>query len=768
MEKSEILYFDKLATELKVANIVEANNPSDAIGLLFLNKGTASVKIAARTRAGNLKITTPLTNQNPTLEADRGNFVKFCLRAPEPSVLEISEANTTVLTQMKALGLISSDAQEANVFLLDKPNAYTTNVSIMFSNRFENNIEDGVVRKHWYFLDLGKTDVDLNGVIIKTTTYDAGTNDIIGQPDVLLDSSKLFKTSTDRIIYPMLVSELDTSTIVDIQIDFDGSHKLYLPTRHLVNLSISVEGNFQSSPVDIRVFDSVFLAELAGTNLNQKVEANTFSTKLISSTNNTVTKTADALFQYKMDTSIVLTQSFAIQFEKWLINDSANVNMKIGNTIYAKADILQNATLVNEKYYFIINITNQDKTGIIVNIDADYDGPLFNDFLKTNYRFNIFSNITPQPPIPMFALGTMLARIEIKDENTYFYDGYRFLQFKLPIHTPSVVKLQVELSASNFGIKPIQTTGTISPISDREELREFARLNPSDSAWTSEVEGKYSIWGFKEAGEAIFQVQIPAGLTGNLYFGITPVNSNNNLLRFNNDLMQIEGISNRIPSINFNEYGTWTVNIGSSNVSANNYFGAVMYDELLMPGMAISASKLTRFALIDERVNLTELVTWNDGVSSSNVIRNQNLYKKSISFESSYVSVQNGTPQLTINLLDSDKLNTTLTEATYVIFRTLDNRLLLIAYDVVNNIAIKVRKVIPLISNLTTYGYALSDGLRFAYRSKTSEQSHNVQVTKPYEVTYEELTTFEPSQTFEINTMVRVTDFFGLDALENS
>lgn len=228
MEKSEILYFDKLATELKVANIVEANNPSDAIGLLFLNKGTASVKIAARTRAGNLKITTPLTNQNPTLEADRGNFVKFCLKNPvQPNYLFSVNCQNT---------------QPDIVFEIDKTETYL----VAFEGEEFRTIKGS----------------DLITYFKSKTNLEAYTD-----TDYPVYNSVIYCTPTDlAFMYNMqFATNSDTGMILQYQID-DTPIRTFVtsPNLDLPNVSTS---NFMS----------LFIAELNSLNLGPKITSKTIN-----------------------------------------------------------------------------------------------------------------------------------------------------------------------------------------------------------------------------------------------------------------------------------------------------------------------------------------------------------------------------------------------------------------------------------------------------------------------------------------------------------
>ena len=707
--------------------------------------------------------------------------IRFCLAPLKESVVEVTPADSNVLGEMILAGVIDTKYNNAETFIIkEEINLVETTVDVLFTSRINNQVVGTTERKQHYFLKLGNLDQleisNVNNINITATKYLAGTGELIGTANTVLPKNKVFVTNTKDIIYPMVIGELEPSTFTDLTVDLDGTRTLFAPTFHRLNLNVTVENNGEISPVNVRGFDTLFTTETANYSFGQITQANNFSIGNNTSVkNDEVTKTITSLFQYKLDETILLKQSFVIEFEHWLIEDSSEVTMSIASVTYDKEQIIANSKLVNGKYYYLLNISNKNLTGIMVEVHADYDGSLYKDFVKTHYVFTFAATITPPPTIPLFALSSRMARVEVKNENTYYYDGYRYLQFKVPVTEPSMVGIFPEISAQNFKVSLVKSTNTLSDISDKAKRAEFFRMT-SDSALYDTVinheADKQVAFAFDKAGEAIFQIAVPSGITGQIYFTLRPVAGNGNLMYYDNDQMQLRGTVDRLPPVGVSGYATIYSNKLPTVEPETTILSYYLFNELLMPGQAIACDAVLNsnaiISLIDERHQYIDILDESGDIVRKPVDYND-IVNISSSHASSYYKVTNSVTGVTnkyqkiIDFTSKEYFDTWIDSYMFVIFRTLDNKLLLINYIKSNGIAIGLNKVVTLSDRMEDMGYTPDKGMKILYCAGKINAYKTVEITKPYTVTYEELTTFESDQTLELNTMVRMIDISGFN-----
>lgn len=701
--------------------------------------------------------------------------IKFCLEPLKESVVEVTTADANVLGEMILAGIIETRYDAAETFIINEEvTAVETTVDVLFTSRINDQIIGNIERKQHYFLKLGNlTDLgiaNVNNVSIMSTKYAAGTGELIGTSNTVLPKNRVFVTSTKDIIYPMVISELEPSTFTDLIVDLDGTRTLFAPTFHRLNLNVTVENNSEISPVTVRGFDTLFATESGNYNFGQIKQANNFSIgNNTSIKNDQVAKAITALFQYKLDGSIVLQQSFVIEFEHWLITDSSEVTMSIGSTTYNKQQIITGSVLVNNKYYFLVNVSNKNLTGMMVEINADYDGPVYKDFVKTHYLFTFTGTVTPPPTIPMFALSSRMARVEVKNENTYYYEGYRYLQFKVPVTEAAMVCIFPIISAQNYTIKTLATPTTITAISDKQKLAEFLRLKVNDPLMTYD-ETKPTIFGFEKAGEAIFQIAVPSGITGEIYFTLKPVGGTGNLMYYDNDQMTLRGVTDRLPPPK--HMLDTVVNQKITTVDADTTIRAYyMFNETLMPGQAIAwdnlfSGEFARLTLVDEQHKYIDIVDeyWQPIRTFDKYAYPLTLNNRYVTGYKNYVNPSNGLTiksPFDIDVTDDEYFDNWMSGMMMVLYRSPTNELYLIGYHKSNGIAVAVNKVIKISNNLIEMGYPLEKGMRPFVSIPNSTAYEVTHITKPYNVTFEELTTFETNQTLEMNTFIRLTDISG-------
>ena len=744
------------------------------------NIGNDSAPIRLVKMTNDSKVTIePLGANEPNAFTDSPEDVRFCLAPLKQSEVVVQQAQDDILGEMILAGIIDTKHLDAQTILIEEVvTATETTVDVLFASRLNNQITGNVERKHQYFLNLGNmTALGIDSVAnisIRASKYLAGNGELVGQHNVELPKSKVFVTSTKDIIYPMTISELDPNTYLDLVIDLDGNRSLFAPRFHRLNVNVTVENNAEISPVNLRGFDGVFATETGNYDFGQIKQANSFNIGENTSTKDElIIRSASALFQYKLDESIILQQSFVVEFEHWLIDNSSTVTMSIGSTNYTKDEIIAGAKLVNNKYYFLVNVSNKDLNGFVVEVIADYDGPIFKDYVSTHYKYTIVGTITPKPAIPLFALGSRMARVEVKNENTYYYDGYRYLQFKVPVTEASLVGIFPVIPADNYTIKLLSTPATLTDITDKEALAKFFRIDINNPI-IQHAAGKQQAFGFEKAGEAIFQVAVPSGITGQIYFTLRPVAGNGNLMYYDNVLQQLRGVTERLPAPVIGS--TSLSNLQRATVDAETTMEAYyMFSELLLPGQAIAADGIfegeSKLMFMDERQ------TYIDLLDNDQVVREQPEYGYWLTIGNRYVNgwrnwknpVTNAISktQISIDLTNADKFDSWITSALLAIYRTLDNKLKIIRFEQQSNMAVGVNKVVTIVNDLAELGYTPDKGIRVVYKAQASTAYRVVEITKPYNITYEELTTFETDQTLEMNAILRLTDISGFDTKQS-
>lgn len=693
--------------------------------------------------------------------------IKFSLFPLKQSDVVVDVPQEDILNELLGAGKISAAYIDAEELLVSRNEEGTvTEVHAKFTSRISDNILSNVIRKQHYFLNLGNaSDVKVNNVSIRATAFDAGTGDMIGGLNQLLPTNQLMKTSTGDIIYPMTISEKDTQMYYDLIIDLDGERSQYAPKYHRVYVGVTVDEASESSVVTVRGFDSTLIAAV-GSIFTYKKEANSFSVvDTTTSIKNLISKEVSALFQYKLDTSIVLSQTFVLQFEKHLVDEATTISMIVAGHEVTKTDLIVNAKLVGEKYLYPLTITNQARTPTVVDVTLDYDGSEFNDYIKTNYRFKFNSNITTPPPIPLFALSAMRARIEIKDENTYYYEGYRFLQFKLPITAAALVVIDIVANATNYIIKPIVLNNSILPMEDRAAAAAYAMYTEAKLYNNVEI-GKERTFVYNQTGESVFQIKLPLGLTGTVYFGMTPINTNSNLLSYDDQQMQVIGMSERIPSLSLSTWNGITLNRYKDTDISKPYPGYYMFTDLIKPGTAIALGTMQytpdwQLLLTRENIKLVELHQLDNTRSKEGDPDN-------IFISQGNLSAYKWSGATTSQIYFYGDYGFSLSDGMYVIYRTLDNKLLLLRYRTINGIVVEVASEKVLITDLALHGYTLDRPIKAVFTSPSSSPDLRADVTQPYEVTYEELTSFDPELTFTSVASIDVVDIYGKNTIKSN
>lgn len=686
--------------------------------------------------------------------------IKFSLFPLKKSEAVVEQPTEEVLTELIIAGKVTAAFVDAETFTITHAeDGKTTDLHAKFTSRISDNVLSTVVRKQHYLLRLGNdSDINLSNIRIYSTRFDAGTGDVVGSVNQLLPNANIYKTSTGDVVYPLVISELENQYYYDLVIDLDGDRSKYAPQYHRINVNVEVDQASESSIVTVRGLDAALIAEL-GSAITYKKEANSFSVvDTTTSIKNLISKDVNALFQYKLDSNIVLAQTFILQFEKELVDAASQVTMLMAGHEINKSELIANAKLVGEKYFYPITINNQAKTPTVVDVTLDYDGPDFNDYVKTNYRFKFNSNITTPPPIPLFALSAMRARIEIKDENTFYYEGYRFLQFKIPIASPSLVVIDVVASATNYVIKPLVVNNSVLPIADRAAAAAYAHFTENELYKDAAI-GQERTYVYDQVGESVFQIKLPLGLTGTVYFGMTPINALSNLFTYDEEQMQIIGMEERIPSLGWNYWGGITLAKYKDTDTVKPYPGYFMFNELVVPGTAIaigdlSADNTWKIWFTRPDIKLTE-------INPIEPPRNANNKPLSMLITRVGFNVYNPNGSVKTSIDFYDDWDYSLYGGMYAVYRTKDNKLIFIRYRTVNDIVVEVASEHVLVNDLAAHGYTPDTPIRVTYASESAPSNARVNLTRPYEITYEELTTFDPELTFTTVASVDVIDIYG-------
>lgn len=179
--------------------------------------------------------------------------IRICLAAPLQSTVIAQLAQESTLAELIGNGKISEPYLDAEEITISHNETLSeTSLAVKFSSRIKDNILSNVTRKQHYLLDLGVSDISTNDVVIRATKYNSANGEIIGTANQTLPRTKLLKTSTGNIIYPLEISETDSNYYIDLTVDFDGQRNRYLPTFHRVNVSVAVEASAEASMVVVR------------------------------------------------------------------------------------------------------------------------------------------------------------------------------------------------------------------------------------------------------------------------------------------------------------------------------------------------------------------------------------------------------------------------------------------------------------------------------------------------------------------------------------
>ena len=299
--------------------------------------------------------------------------IQVCLAAPKQSTVIAQKAQDELLAELIVGGKISEpfiDAEE--VTISHNANNTETDLAIRFSSRIKDNILSNVVRKQHYLLNLGVSDVSLNDIVIRVTKRNAANNDLIGTSNQILNKTKLLRTAGGDIIYPLEISESDINYYIDLIVDFDGDRALYLPAFHRVKVSVTVDANAEASAVVVRGFDAALVAEMVDSGVVYSKEANSFSIlDTTTSIKTLISKESTALFQYKLDDSIILKQSFVLEFLANLVDEATVVTLTTGGVTINKEELITKAQLVNGKYYYLLTIENHARKNTVVDVTID-------------------------------------------------------------------------------------------------------------------------------------------------------------------------------------------------------------------------------------------------------------------------------------------------------------------------------------------------------------------------------------------------------------
>lgn len=739
-----------------------------------IGNDTAPIRLVKMTNDSKVTIE-PLEANGVDAFHSTAEDIRFCLAPLKQSTVVVEQAQEDILGEMILAGIIDTSHLDAETILIEEVvTATETTVDVLFASRLNSQVTGNVQRQQHYFLNLGNmTALGLDtaaNVSIRASKYLAGNGELVGQYNAVLPRSKVFVTSTKDIIYPMLISELDPNTYLDLVIDLDGTRTLFAPRFHRLNVNVTVESNSEISPVNLRGFDNIFLAETNNFDFGQVRQANSFNIGENTSTKDElILRSASALFQYKLDETIVMKQSFVVEFEHWLIDSTSEVTMSVGQTNYTKQEIIDGAKLVNGKYYFLVNLSNKDLNGYVIEVFADYDGSVFKDYIKTHYKYTLVGTITPKPAIPLFALSSRMASVEVKNENTYYYDGYRYLQFKVPVTEAAMVCIFPDISAENYNVKLLSTPTTLSDITDKQTLADFFHIK-TDNPIIQHVEGKQIAFGFDKAGEAIFQVQVPSGITGKVYFTLRPVGGNGNLMTYDNNLMHLRGVTERLPAPRLE--ATTIGNLKRVTVEPETSMDAYyMFSELLMPGQAIAADAIfdsdNRLVFMDERQ------TYIDLLDNDLIVREFPDFAYWMTVNNRYVNghrnyTNPSTNQVSkipfsIDFTSTEYFDSWISDSLIAFYRTVENKLLLIKFIRQGGIAVGIQKIVTLVNDLSEMGYTLDKGMKIVYHADASTAYKVVEITKPYNVSYDEITTFETDQILEMNAILRLTDISGIN-----
>lgn len=767
MAKTQLSNFDKLAEELYGEGLVseDVRPITEEMGLLIINTSlTKNIRVSVTTDSKtNLVPETLYQNQNPSLTLDETiNETSICLEKNTPhtpiSVPFIISA--ALKAELISKNVITANDITFDSGLITKIDDNNSNILITYPPKFpvrpgsnkaiigvrigrNKPLEVSLVRMTAKYL--------IDGQVI-TTTLPVHTTTIDGFLDtfVLIETAELYDKAVD-----ITISLSPEGTFLDGLLKLNYSFD-YTPAK-------------LPSKAELIALDAEWLSAINGVTsdfFNQALD-NTKS-DLIAEGDNHYVQSGTSRYLYKMDGDL-LKQSWYIKFESELVDMvGARASIQIGDevTVLNTADIIAGSIRVGAYYLYEIIIDNlavDSTTTVSVMADYDADGE---DYLESTYAFSILVNETPPPQIPMFAFNYLRTRLVVTNDNSILYDGYRYVQFKIPLEESSLVLLDYsDKVTQNLQIKIVNQSSNVVDNPTKAEVMSLANLPANSTNFNGVIKSLYAITvNDTNPAEVVYQLRLPIGLPMEIGIGIMPIDSDKGYL------YSYRAAENDVAAQVDPMPGLYRSN---DTYRLGYRYGVMKHTQALMPGMGIAHMQLAtsrdRILIAAPEIRATDLNTTFDytykppvnslaGLNAGDkhiMLNNSLFYIPGITKDSDGVDGMQGIGTL------PGFINTETLPGAFMIYRGTDNALYKMAYDVQDGVAVNMIYKVKLI-DLATIGFTADKPLAV---NVVVEYTANriIEMTDPYALTEADFNTSIPEYEVTMPTIIHASDMFGFN-----
>lgn len=767
MAKTQISNFDKLAEELYGGGLFSEDvKPfTEETGLLIINASlTNNIRISITTDSkANLVPEILYQNQNPSLTLDETiNETSICLGKNVPltpigTPFIISDA---LKAELITKNIITANDITFDAGLITKIDDNNSNVLITYPPKFPVRPDSN---KSIIGVRIGRNkplEVSLVSMTAKylisgqtvTKTLPVHTTMVDGFLDtfVLIDTTETYNEAVDITI-----------SLSPESVFLDGKLKL--------NFSFAYTPAMLPSKAELIALDSDWLSAINAVTsdfFNQALD-NTKS-DLIEDGENHYVQSGTSRYLYKMDGDL-LKQSWYIKFESALVDMvGARASITIGDDVTQlnTADIIAGSIHVGDFYLYEIIIDNLEEDATTnISVMADYD-PVGSDYLESTYSFSVLVNVTPPPQIPLFAFNFLRTRLVVTNENSILYDGYRYVQFKIPLKESSLVLLDYsDKVTQNLQIKIVNQSANVVDNPTKAEVMSIANLPANSSNFNGVIKSLYAITVTDEnPADVVYQLRLPLGLPMEIGIGIMPVDSDKGYLySYRAAENDVAGEVDPMP-------GLYRI---SDAYRLGFKYGVMKHAKALLPGMGIAhmqlASTRDRILITDPAIRATDLNTTFDYTYKPpfNSLAGLNAADKHVLLN----NVQFYIPGITKDTDGEEGLqgvgtlpgfiDTTEMPAAFMIYRGTDNALYKMAYDVLDGVAVNMIYKVKLV-DLDTIGFTADKPLAV---NVVVEYTTNrvIEMTDPYALTEADFNTSIPDYEVTMPTIIHASDMFGFN-----
>lgn len=766
MAKTQVKVFDALAQELFAKGIVteDAGVKFTETGLLIINSDMdKNIRISVKTDSkNNLVPPEAYEKQNPALIFDSLiNETSVCLNKNKPVVpigvpFIISPALKAELVSKAIIRDKDITFDKGEITKIDDQNS---NILITYPPRFPprpdaNHSVIGV--------SIGRN-IPLEVSLIKMSM----SYKVDGQ--TVTKTLPVYQSQVDGDLNTFVL--IDTvekyDDIVDITISL-SPEPVFLDGKLRLNFKHAYTPAQLVSKVELIALDATWLPAINAVTSDFYNDALTNSKSLITETGtNTYSQTGTSQFLYKMDHDL-LRQSWYVKFEPELVsNAAATATLVVGDNeiVLSRSDILNGAITVGGflLYEIVLDNTKIDVTTPI-KVVVDYDGAAGLDYLTSTYNFGILVNETQAPDIPLFTFNFLRTRLVVTNENSILYDGYRYIQFKIPLKETSLLLLDYSDKVTrNLQIKIVAQSSNVVDHPTKAEVMQIANIPDNSHNFGGTIK---SLWAIDvkddQPAEIVYQLRLPIGLQMEIGIGIMPVDSKvGYLYQYRKAENDVIAESDPMPGLN-RQYDFYQIGY---------QYGIMKHQTQLMPGMGVANMQLKdyydRVLLTSPDIRATDLYTKMDYIGGTPITSlvgakasDMHILLTDVAY---YIPGKTKDEQNRDALVGSSTLpgyiETTQRPDAFLIYRSTDNKLYRMAYDVLAGVPVNLIYRVKLI-DLDEIGITADKPLVFQFMG-IRDPTRLIEMTDPYVLTEEDYMTSIPDYEVTMPSFIHIGDMFG-------